>query len=164
MLRAAPFLILLLAPIAAAESPSSTPGTASDRVREALTLALLDEYAARDTYQSVVDRYGPVRPFGNVLAAEENHVAALERHFRRLGIPIPPPDKKLRAAPPSVEEACRAAVQAERENVALYSRLLPMVAGQAEIEKTFRSLQAASRDRHLPAFERCAAGGRKAPP
>jgi rubrerythrin len=153
-----PFLILLLATVAVAgDTPSSRPVTSTASIRQALTLALLDEYDARDTYQSVVDRYGPVRPFGNVLAAEENHVSALQRHFRKLGIPLPEPDKKLRAAAASLGEACQAAVEAERENVALYSRLLPMVASEAEIEQTFRRLQAASRDRHLPAFERCAA-------
>lgn len=150
-------LILLCASAAFGADPSPTPSVVHDPVRQALTLALLDEYRARDTYQAVVDRYGPVRPFGNVLAAEERHVSALVRQFKTLNLPIPEPDKTLRAVPGSLNEACRLAVQAERENVALYTRLLPMVSGHPRIEETFRTLQTASRDRHLPAFERCAA-------
>jgi rubrerythrin len=164
MHRLTPFLSLVLATVAFAADPSVTANGPKESVRHALTLALLDEYKARSTYQSVVDRFGPVRPFGNVLAAEENHVTALTHHFRRLGLEIPQPDSKLRAAPTSLAEACRAAVEAERENVALYTRLLPMVAGDPAIENTFRTLQAASRDRHLPAFEGCAARAGRHPP
>jgi rubrerythrin len=156
MYRAMPFLILMLATVVGAADSAATPNQANDSVQRALTLALLDEYNARDSYQGVIDRFGPVQPFGNILAAEERHISALVRHFHVLGLTIPQPDKKLRAAPTSLRDACRAAAEGERESVALYTRLLPMVTGQPEIESTFRNLQAASRDRHLPAFERCA--------
>jgi hypothetical protein len=163
MYRAIPFLILLFASAVFGADPSPTAKAGSDSVRQALTLALLDEYKARDTYQAIVDRYGPVRPFGNILAAEERHVAALVRHFKALGLAIPEADNTLRPVPASLNEACRAAVQAEQGNVALYTRLLPMVGGHPQIENTFRNLQAASRDRHLPAFERCASRRGKGP-
>jgi hypothetical protein len=162
MNRRTPYLVVLLVTTvvagttaASAGTPASVANAVPDSLQRALTLALLDEYDARDAYQAAVDRFGPVQPFGNVLAAEEHHISALLRHFRKLRLAIPQTDKKLRPAPTSVNDACRAAVKAERASVALYTRLLPTVAGHPEITETFRNLLAASRDRHLPAFERC---------
>ena len=63
------------------------------------------------------------------------------------------PDKV--ASHPSVVEACKVGVEAEIENAALYDRLFAMVE-HADILQVFESLQAASQEQHLPAFERCA--------
>jgi hypothetical protein len=54
-----------------------------------------------------------------------------------------------------VNDACRAAVKAERASVALYTRLLPTVASHPEITETLGNILTASRDRQLPDFERC---------
>jgi hypothetical protein len=58
------------------------------------------------------------------------------------------------SAPASLEAACEAALEEERENGALYGRLLQAAAGRANVEQTFRRLLAASQENHLPAFER----------
>ena len=61
-------------------------------------------------------------------------------------------------APPSLLEACQQGIIAERENIALYDKLLPTIQ-DAQVRKTLTTLQWASRERHLPAFERCVARG-----
>lgn len=42
-----------------------------------LNEALLDEYKARDTYRKVIDSFGAVRPFVNIVEAEQRHIEAL---------------------------------------------------------------------------------------
>lgn len=54
--------------------------------------------------------------------------------------------------------ACEQGVAAEIENIALYDRILP-TAEDESVFATLTDLQSASRERHLPAFERCVARG-----
>ena len=63
------------------------------RTIEALSEALDDEYKARATYRKVIECFGPVRPFVNIVEAEDRHVAALLAQFRRLG--ATPPERYL---------------------------------------------------------------------
>jgi hypothetical protein len=131
-----------------------------DEKTKAMVLeALNDEYKARAFYRLVIETFGPVRPFVNIVEAEDTHAYALERLCARYGIPLPNDewDRTLRP-PASVLEACRAAVVGEIENIATYERFLhdtedPVVRG------LFQQLQARSRDAHLPAFERCVVRG-----
>ena len=122
---------------------------------DALSEALEDEYMARATYRKVIERFGPVRPFANIVEAENRHIAALLAQFDRLGVAPPAdtwPDRVQ--VPETLAQACAAAVHAEIENDALYERLLARVSdGQAS--SVMRRLQEASRTRHLPAFRRC---------
>lgn len=122
----------------------------------AMREALDDEYKARATYQGVIDRFGPVRPFVNIIEAEERHANALLRLFERFGIE-PPKDRWAGQvpAPSSLAEACKAGVEAEIENAAMYERLLAQV-GDAKVRDVLTRLQQASQQRHLPAFRRCA--------
>lgn len=45
---------------------------------ELLKEAILDEYKARDTYQKIIDKFGPVRPFINIVEAEQSHIEILQ--------------------------------------------------------------------------------------
>lgn len=120
----------------------------------ALSEALDDEYRARATYRAVIDRFGPVRPFVNIVEAEDRHISALAQ-FERLAVPPPPDSWTARAMPPqSLAAACADGVQAEIENSALYDRLIAQVS-DAEVRAVMRRLQEASQLRHLPAFRRC---------
>lgn len=120
----------------------------------ALCEALDDEYKARATYRAVIGRFGPVRPFANIVHAEQRHIDALLGLFADRGWE-PPADRwnGQITAPDSVAEACRAGVEAERANVALYDRVMSM-AEDGEIGAVFDSLRQASAERHLPAFQR----------
>ncbi|NLR72064.1 DUF2202 domain-containing protein [Novosphingobium sp. ERN07] len=126
-------------------------------LRRILDEALEDERKAEATYAAVLAKFGEVRPFSNIIDAERRHSSAIERQMARLGFPIPPNNWEGRAPiPASLAEACRDAVQAEVENIALYDRLLPTIA-DGTVRQVLENLQAASRDNHLPAFRRCLA-------
>lgn len=124
-------------------------------LEEALTAALDDEYRARATYRAVLEAFGEVFPFANIVESEERHIQALRRLCERYGVSIPVDSwPSLISAPGSLEAACEAAVEAERENGVLYERLLEAARDRADVEETFRRLLSASQDNHLPAFER----------
>ena len=125
----------------------------SSSVHQALCAALDDEYKARATYAAVIDRFGPVRPFVNIIQSEQRHINALQMLFRRRAWAIPDDPYGGRIEPPpSLEEACRLGVQAELDNVALYERLNDLAADDEEVLTVFANLRAASQQRHLPAF------------
>ncbi len=122
---------------------------------DAMCEALEDEYCARATYRKVVEAFGPVRPFVNIVDAEDRHAEALLALFAWFGIE-PPPDtwSERVTAPSTLAEACRIAIDAEIENEAMYERLLAQIA-DLEVAAVMRRLQRASQERHLPAFKRC---------
>lgn len=124
---------------------------------EVLHEALEDEYKARATYQAVIEAFGPVRPFVNIVEAEDRHARALLTLFEAFGL-TPPPDRWAGdvLAPPSLREACRAGVVSELENREMYERLLSRTT-HPEVVAVMKRLQQASQERHLPAFERCLA-------
>lgn len=126
-----------------------------DRTIEALREALDDEYKARATYRKVIEAFGPVRPFVNIVEAEDRHAGALLALLARVGV-APPRDAwpERVVAPRTLADACRAAVEAEIGNEAMYQRLLRQV-GDPAARRVMRRLQQASQERHLPAFRRC---------
>lgn len=128
---------------------------------EALRDALDDEYRAEATYQAVIDEFGPVRPFINIIEAERRHAGMVKTQYARLGLEAPAnPYLGKIEAPESLLTACEAGVEAEVENIALYDRILPEIT-DPQVRATLERLQAASRDNHLPAFQRCVdRGGR----
>jgi hypothetical protein len=56
---------------------------------EVLSEVLDDEYRARAIYRKVIGRFGTVRPFVNIVEAENQHIAELLRQFQ--GFHAPPP-------------------------------------------------------------------------
>lgn len=88
-----------------------------EKLKQALEEALEDEYKARATYQLVLQKFGKIRPFVNILQSEERHIQALFSLFQNYQIPIPVDTWKDRVeTPDSVWSACEAGVQAEIEN------------------------------------------------
>lgn len=137
----------------------AAPAAPSNGDRTALQAALDDEYRAEATYQAVIDKFGPMRPFSNIIWAEQQHARMVTLEMQRLGMAVPanPYTGKV-TAPATLLDACKTGIAAEKDNVALYDRLLPTVKDR-QIRGTLEMLQAASRERHLPAFERCVAFG-----
>ena len=131
-------------------------GPLSPEVRAAIERALADERAAEARYGRAVTQFGTVRPFDRIERAERRHSAALEALLTAHGLaPAPAPTASEPPAYADVAAACAAGVQSERVNIAMYGELLR---GDlpADVRCVFTHLQAASRERHLPAFERCA--------
>jgi hypothetical protein len=125
-------------------------------LRQVLDAAIDDEFKARATYRRILEHYGPVRPFVNIVESEQRHIAALETLYSRYGLPVPEDPWPGRVElPASLGDACCAAVLGERENAALYDRLIGAVDAYPDVQRTLRNLRAASQDNHLPAFERC---------
>jgi hypothetical protein len=84
-----------------------------------LSEALEDEYKARATYWKVIEKFGPVRPFANIVEAEGRHVDALLLLFHQYGLPVPEDRWPMCVTvPDTLAEACREAVKAEEANVA----------------------------------------------
>jgi len=110
----------------------------------------------------VLAAFGEVRPFSNIVESEERHIRALDGLYRKYGWAVPPDRWAGRVvAPASLHDACRAGVEAERENGALYARLIEAARGHADVVAVLRRLQSASQERHLPAFERGLARGQR---
>lgn len=130
----------------------SEPTLLTDEERQALRTALDDEYKAHETYAQVIRDFGEVRPFINIVEAEARHIAALVALFEKYGL-APPANRWAGNAPrfASVNDACRAGVQAEIDNAALYDRLFASTR-RADLLGVFRALRAASQDNHLPAL------------
>jgi rubrerythrin len=139
-----------------ASTPSSNSSATTSGDVDALLIALDDEYKAEATYEAVLAKFGNARPFSNIINAEIRHSKAAKAELDRLGVSYPTvnPYKGKIAAPASLLEACKIGITAEEENIALYDRILPTIKDQ-QVRTVLSNLQAASRDRHLPAFRRC---------
>ena len=129
-------------------------------LEQALLEALHDEYKACATYRRVIQRFGPIRPFVNIIESEQRHIQALLVLFKKYQIAIPDDDWDQRVTvPESVQDACQQGVQAEIENADMYHRLLSATQNYQDVQQVFLNLQRASQHNHLPAFQRCASQG-----
>jgi hypothetical protein len=136
-------------------SPTSPTAPATD-LTPTLTRAIQDEYRAETIYQGVVDDFGTVLPFVNVLTAETRHSTSIARLFELRSLAAPGNDFTVEGVPhySSVAAACAAGVVAERANIAMYDELLRSEL-PADVRQVFASNRSASLFNHLPAFERC---------
>ncbi len=132
-----------------------------DETGKALVAALEDERKAQAFYKAILARHGQqVMPFAHIVQAEGMHESALLGLMKQYNVPVPT-DKYLASppeAPATVAEAIRQSIQYEKDNVALYDRLLKSVK-QEDIRAVMNNLRSASLDRHLPALERHVGGG-----
>jgi hypothetical protein len=136
--------------------PTTPTSLAADtQLTAMLTRAIQDEYRAETTYQGVVNDFGPVQPFVNVLSAEERHSASIGRLFTARGVAGPASTATTtRPRFATVVAACAAGAAAERENIAMYDDLLRTDL-PVDVRQVFSNNRSASLVNHLPAFERC---------
>lgn len=131
------------------------PLTEAEKI--ALNDAIQDEYKSRATYNKILDTFGQVLPFANIVNAENRHVEALAYLHERYGVAIPADTWATKApAYATLLEAGQAAVQAEIDNGALYDKLSANVTNP-EVSNVFNALQFATMEHHLPAFQRLVA-------
>lgn len=120
-----------------------------------LTEAIDYDYKAQAIYRLVLQQFGEIAPFANIVAAEGRHIEALLTLFKKYSIPVPVGEWPTKAeAPGSIREACETGVSAEIENAAMYDRLLEAAADYPDVQTVLRNLQRASQENHLPAFQR----------
>jgi hypothetical protein len=148
----------------AVATPSAPPRVAgrgisalSSEVVAALDRTLQDEYHAERIYLGVLGDFGDVRPFANVVYAEQRHSESIARLYGNHGLVAPESLWSVDNVPHfgSPAEACAAAVSAELENVALYDAQLALDLPR-DVRNVFENNRAASLERHLPAFQACA--------
>lgn len=131
------------------------PQLPNQPTQQAMQDAINDEYRARAFYTAVIEQYGAIRPFSNILQAEERHVQLWNNLFARYGLPVPADTFAGNLdAPDSLQAACQMGIEAEVANVAMYDRLLGFVQ-EPDLRAAFEQLRTVSQTRHKPAFERC---------
>ena len=123
-------------------------------LKQVLDTALDDEYKAEAFYAQVIAEHGEVRPFSNIIHAEQRHAQFLLDLYEAYGLTTPDnawTEHKFEFS--GLEDAARKAREAEIENGEMYAMLL----GQDlpdDVRATLENLKWASEERHLPAFER----------
>ena len=127
----------------------------TDSEKDALTQAILEEYGALNLYNSVIAEFGNISPFYRIARSEQQHVNALIRQAAKYGVTIPEnPGMAEDIAFDSISEACAAGTAAEIADAALYDKL-KTVTTHIDILLVYTSLQNASLNNHLPAFQAC---------
>lgn len=117
-----------------------------------LTYAIQDEYLARAEYELIMSQYGSIRPFTNIMKAEETHIEALLPLFTEYGVGAPADEGADHAASvASLTEAYQAGVNAEINNIAMYETFLDQDLPD-DVRTVFESLMHAS-ENHLRAFQ-----------
>ncbi len=117
-----------------------------------LTYALQDEYLARAEYDQILSDFGNVRPFSNIIRAEETHIDALLPLFTAYGITAPADEgASLAVKTTDLTESYQAGVNAEVNNIAMYETFLDQNLPD-NVRVVFESLMHAS-ENHLRAFQ-----------
>jgi hypothetical protein len=102
-----------------------------------------------------IGQFGSIYPFAQIALSEQQHINVLSQKATQYGIFIPE-NPGLTSAPVfnTLSDACKAGVDIEIADAALYDQLKPVVT-HADLLQIFNNLQSASLNNHLPAFEAC---------
>lgn len=126
-------------------------------LEEMLTYAIQDEHLARAEYETIIERYGDLGPFTNIVRAEERHIRRLRETFAVYGLTVPrDTSNNWVVAQVDLKSALETGVQTEIDNIAMYRAFLGSAAATpvpAEVRQLFERLAVAS-ENHLRAFSR----------
>jgi len=124
-------------------------------LNQTLRIAAYDEYHAYEVHKKVIEKFGNVNPFANIIVAEQNHINATMAFLKKYSVEAPINDwaDKIEI-PDTLIECCEVGVAAEIDNIKMYDNLLSYTQ-QDDIKDMFFRLQAASFNNHLPAFRSC---------
>ena len=141
------------------KSSVNSKSAIEEKTKKALLDALADERRADATYEAVIAKFGDARPFSNIVNAEKRHESFLFPLFEKYSVEVPKNEfsKEKMEIPATLIEACKQGIEGERLNIAMYDKFLEFVK-EEDIRETFMYLRDASKNNHLPAFERCAEG------
>ena len=121
-------------------------------LQQVLTYAIQDEYLARSEYAGIMDEYGSMRPFSNIMLSEENHIEWLVELFGEYGFPLPIDDSEDHVViPGDLKTAFQTGVKAEIDNIAMYEKFLSEDLSE-DVRDVFERLKRAS-ENHLRAFQ-----------
>jgi hypothetical protein len=120
-------------------------------LEQMLTYAIQDEYLARAEYRFIINEYGSVRPFSNIIQAEEQHINMLVPLFTTYGFAVPEDNAEEHiVVPKDLKEALETGVQAEIDNIGMYETFLKKSLPE-DVRDVFERLKNASGN-HLQAF------------
>ncbi len=142
----------------AADSDFGAAGALADNeyeLQEMLEYAIEDEFLAEAEYNAIMEEYGVQRPFSNIVTAEAKHVDMLLPLFEAYKVAVPEnnSDEKV-VLPASLEEIYSAGVEAEKNNISMYTEFLKEDIPE-DVREVFEYLRKAS-ENHLKAFENAA--------
>ncbi len=121
-------------------------------LEEMLTYAILDEYMAQAEYLAIIEEFGEIRPFVNIVQAEAYHIELLLPLFEAYGIVVPENTAALDTVlPESITSALATGITAEEANIAMYNVFLAQADLPDDVRLVFEQLVSASRS-HLAAF------------
>jgi len=145
-------------PLVVAEGGGAGASVLSAEVLDAMTRTLQDEYHAEAVYLKVIEKFGEVQPFANIVFAEERHSEVIAKLFTNRNLAVPASEWNLNNVPvfASLADACAGAVTAEIDNIELYDEYMDLDLPQ-DVFNVFTSNRAASLNNHLPAFQTCCA-------
>jgi len=120
-----------------------------------LLRAFEGEFYAQALYQKIIDTFGAVEPFQNIINSEVQHIDSLIRLAEKYGVSVPdyPAPKNLPEFE-TIQDACKAGAIAEAADAQFYDELLSQTTHQ-DIILIFTNLKNASIKNHLPEFEAC---------
>lgn len=123
-------------------------------LEEALTYAIQDEYLAQARYDTIIAKFGSIRPFTQIKTAEQRHISALLSLFKKYNIKVPEDNaKQYTKEPGSLKEAFQAGVEGEVDNIAMYNKLASLSGLPQDVKVVMKQLGDASQN-HLTAFRR----------
>lgn len=135
----------------AADVPKDEAGKYS--LKDMLTYAIQDEYAAQAEYDKIMKTFGTQKPFSNIIKAEAIHISELLPLLNEYQVAIPKNNSEANVVIPStLEEAYKIAVNAEIKNIAMYKEFLSQEL-PTDVRDTFNALMAAS-VKHQASFQK----------
>lgn len=148
-------LFLMVSTVLAADAGYGAKGAAQvsqPTLQEMLSFAIQDEYLALAQYNAVLDKFGKIRPFVNIVRSEEQHIALLKPLFNDRGWDVPGDESAaMIKVPVTMAQALQIGKEAELDNIAMYEHFLQQQDVPEDVKSVFERLLAASR-RHLQAF------------
>jgi hypothetical protein len=118
-----------------------------------LKYAIQDEYLAKSEYQYVLDTFGDVSPFKDIMMAEVQHIKDVKILLEKYKFPVP--EDLSNAHLIKVEDSNQTfeiGVNAEQDNITMYQDFLTKDLPE-DVSTTFEFLMKAS-EQHLLAFEK----------
>jgi hypothetical protein len=126
--------------------------TSGYTLEEMLNYAILDEFMAKAEYEAIIETFGEIRPFTNIVLAEQTHIDLLLPLFEAYGFVIPEFNAvESVVIPNSITSALATGVEAEERNIAMYQAFLAQENLPDDVRVVFEYLMAGS-ENHLAAF------------
>ena len=122
-----------------------------------LTYAIQDEYAAKAEYAAIMEAYGAILPYSNIVKAESRHISALLPLFEAHDVGVPVDDAASRVTVPgSLQESDEIDVEAEIRDNEMYESFLKEDLPE-DVRIVFENKKRAS-ESHPRAFENASEG------